>query len=252
MPQQVHLRIAPEQLEETQLDTWIAARLGIDRSRINGKRVIRRSLDARGRYPVYDLMVEVWVDEPFSPGTSFDYPLPDVRHAEPVAVVGMGPAGLFAALHLIHLGKKPIIIERGKAVRERRRDLALLNREGIVNPESNYCFGEGGAGTFSDGKLYTRATKRGDVRRSLELLAQFGATPDILIDAHPHIGTNKLPGIIERMREQVIACGGEVLFSTRLTGLEVQFGQLQAALLNDGERLPVKHMILATGHSARD
>jgi uncharacterized FAD-dependent dehydrogenase len=156
--------------------------------------------------------IDTWFDEPPASEPIFDPELRDVQNAPSAYIVGAGPAGLFAALKLISLGIKPIVFERGKDVRARRRDLAAMNKEGVVNPESNYCFGEGGAGTYSDGKLYTRSTKRGDVLRLLKLFVHFGADPSIIFDAHPHIGTNKLPQIITAMREAIIECGGEVHF----------------------------------------
>ncbi len=169
-----------------------------------------------------------------------------------VVIIGFGPAGIFAALELLEKGIKPIIFERGKDVRSRRRDLAKLNREMIVNPESNYCFGEGGAGTYSDGKLYTRSKKRGDVERVLKGFVQFGASEDILIDAHPHIGTNKLPQIIVAMREAIITSGGEVHFESKLTDVIVDNNELKAIEINHSNKIPCSRMILATGHSARD
>src|SRR5690606_7296674 len=180
--------------------------------------ILKRSIDARQKAIKFNLKVSVfmsgekYISEPVSLP---DYP--NVANAEGVIVVGAGPAGLFAALQLIELGLKPIVVERGKDVRGRRRDLKAINRDHVVNEDSNYCFGEGGAGTYSDGKLYTRSKKRGDIDRILELFVAFGAPQDILVDAHPHIGTNKLPKIIEDMRRQIIASGGEVLFDTRVT-----------------------------------
>lgn len=169
-----------------------------------------------------NLKVNAFIDEPFSnpsPGLCF----PDVHKAKKsTVIIGAGPAGLFAALELIQLGIKPIILERGKDVRDRRRDLAILNREGILNEESNYCFGEGGAGTYSDGKLYTRSTKRGNVEKVMQLLVHFGADPSILYTAHPHIGTNKLPHIIQAIREQIKASGGEVHFQEKLIDLQLE------------------------------
>jgi uncharacterized FAD-dependent dehydrogenase len=196
--------------------------------------------------------IELHIDEPVPAPAAFDPGLQDVSKAPPALIVGAGPAGLFAALELIRLGIKPILWERGKDVRARRRDLAAVNREGIVNPESNYCFGEGGAGTYSDGKLYTRSTKRGDVTQILKTFIHFGADERIRYEAHPHIGTNKLPHIITAMREAIEACGGEVHFNKKLVGLEREGGRLRAARSADGGRLPVSALILATGHSSRD
>jgi len=218
----IDIRVAPEEVNDTRYHIEIA------RNELNIKfdskvevRVLKRSIDARKRYVVYQLRIEVYIDEPM-PLQLYDLPVTKKisSHNEAV-VVGAGPAGLFAALQLIKNNIKPIVIERGRAVRERRRDLAAINQKHIVNPESNYCFGEGGAGTFSDGKLYTRSNKRGDVNEVLETLVRFGASEEILVDAHPHIGTNKLPKIIEAIREYIIACGGEVLFDSKLTDIIV-------------------------------
>ena len=169
-----------------------------------------------------------------------------------VVIVGAGPAGLFAALQLLELGIMPIVIERGKDVKSRRRDLAKLNREGIVNPESNYCFGEGGAGTYSDGKLYTRSSKRGNMDKVLQLFYQFGADETVLYQSHPHIGTNKLPHIITAMRQQILDCGGELHFNKKLTDIQHSNGKITAILTADGGTLKADAYILATGHSARD
>ncbi|MEY3399109.1 MAG: hypothetical protein RL220_1703 [Bacteroidota bacterium] len=213
----------------------------------------RKSIDARGRSVKFSLRVTL-----FDPSTE-PFPVLPVRSFEklsddcPVAVIaGTGPAGLFAALRLIELGIRPIMIERGKDVRARRRDLAALNKNHELNPESNYCFGEGGAGTYSDGKLYTRSNKRGDIGRILRTFVQFGAGEEILSDAHPHIGTNKLPGIIAAMREGIIEAGGEVHFNSRLTGLKVSDGKLVQVSVNNSMHIPCEHLILATGHSATD
>jgi uncharacterized FAD-dependent dehydrogenase len=176
----------------------------------------------------------------------------NVANAQEVIVIGAGPAGLFAALQLIELGLKPIIIERGKDVRGRRRDLKAINRGHIVDEDSNYCFGEGGAGTYSDGKLYTRSKKRGDVTRILELFVAYGASPDILIDAHPHIGSNKLPQIIQDMREKIIEMGGQVLFETRLTDIIIKNNEVQGIVTKNGDTILANKIILATRHSARD
>ncbi len=253
MPQIVDISVLPHELDDHPLHLrMIAIKLGVPAKAIKGIRLVRRSIDARKRPPQYQLQFQAWVNEPEEPAEIWDFPLQNVTNAQPVIVVGCGPAGMFAALRLIELGLKPIVLERGKDVRARRRDLATLNKDGIVNPESNYCFGEGGAGTFSDGKLYTRSKKRGDTRRILEILIRHGATKDIMIDAHPHIGTNKLPQIITAMRETIEAHGGEVHFSKRVDDIMVADGQVQGVIVNGDERVEAKALILATGHSARD
>ncbi len=253
MPKQVTIRISPQDFaNENLLQQHIANAVNLKPGQINAYQILRQSLDARSRNIVYQLQVNVFVDEPFEDAFAFDAPLQNVENAKPVLIAGAGPAGLFAALRLIESGLKPIIIERGKDVRERRRDLAAMNKEGIVNPESNYCFGEGGAGTYSDGKLYTRSTKRGNILKSLQWFHHFGATERILQEAHPHIGTNKLPGIITKMRETIIECGGEVLFNSKMTDILIEGNQLKGVRINDEFDLKSDALILATGHSARD
>jgi uncharacterized FAD-dependent dehydrogenase len=214
-------------------------------------RLIRKSLDARGKQALYRFVAEV-ADSAEEFGYPENFRAQDVSRAEEVHIIGAGPAGLFAALQLIELGKKPVILERGKEVRDRRRDLAQLCRDGKVNPDSNYCFGEGGAGTYSDGKLYTRSDKRGDVPRVLKAFIDHGAAPEIAWEAHPHIGTNKLPGIIEHMREHIRSCGGQIHFNCRVDGLLRSSDRITHLLLADGSGMPVKNVILCTGHSARD
>lgn len=253
MIQSIQLLLSPEAADdEQQIKSKIASVTGLKPERISGYRISRRSIDARGRSVKIQLMVDVFVDEAIKDAPVFDPELKHVTGKEPVLIVGAGPAGLFAALRLITLGFKPIVIERGKDVRSRRRDLAAMNKDGVVNPESNYCFGEGGAGTYSDGKLYTRSTKRGDVRRILNLFVHFGADPEILVDAHPHIGTNKLPQIITAMRQQIIDCGGEVHFETKLTDIVLRDQSVKGVVVNEGILIECSRLILATGHSARD
>lgn len=253
MTEQIQISLTPEQASTDRgIRKGISESTGLQPRRISGYHILKRSIDARGRQIRIQLSLQVFIDEALAARPYFDPGLRDVTHAPSVLIAGAGPAGLFAALRLISLGVKPIIIERGKDVRSRRRDLAAMNKEGIVNPESNYCFGEGGAGTYSDGKLYTRSTKRGNVQRILDLFIHFGAEPDIGYEAHPHIGTNKLPQIISTMREQIIACGGEVRFGTRLSDIQVRDGAMTAVKICSGEVIPCSQLILATGHSARD
>jgi uncharacterized protein len=238
--------------DEQSIKTHIAAECGVSPKRITGHTIQKRSIDARGKQVRVILQIQVFIDEVMEEVPAFDPELRNVSNAPYVVIVGAGPAGLFAALKLISLGIKPIIIERGKDVRSRRRDLAAMNKEGVVNPESNYCFGEGGAGTYSDGKLYTRSTKRGNVLRILQLFHHFGAEPDILFDAHPHIGTNKLPQIITAMREAIVACGGDVLFEKKLTNILLDGDSIAGVVMSDDVTIACKQVILATGHSARD
>lgn len=214
-------------------------------------RISKRSIDARGRQVRIRLRVEVG-DEPFVDDLARPMELPDVSGGKPVIIVGCGPAGTFAALRCIQRGLKPIVLDRGKDVRRRRRDLAAINKAFIVDPDSNYCFGEGGAGTFSDGKLYTRSSKRGDVQGVLSTLVAFGASPDILIDAHPHIGTNKLPGIVTAMREAILSAGGEVRFDQRVSDILIADRKVRGVRCADGSEVLADRVVLATGHSARD
>lgn len=209
----------------------------------------KRSIDARGKNVIVRVQVEIVTGEGRSKN-QIEYN--DVTHAPQVIIVGAGPAGLFAALRLIEAGVKPIVLERGKDVQARRRDIAAINKQQTVNPESNYCFGEGGAGTYSDGKLYTRSKKRGDINRIMEILVAHGATEEILFDAHPHIGTNKLPKLVSALREKIIACGGEVHFGAKVTDLLMQDGEVKGVALASGEKVKGESVILATGHSARD
>ncbi|NJN26420.1 MAG: FAD-binding protein [Cyclobacteriaceae bacterium] len=230
----------------------VAKKYGFDISELRHVEIVKRSIDARKKPVKVNLQVMVYLNEEmeaFSPALP-DYP--DVSGQEQVLIVGAGPAGLFAALQCIAMGKRPLIVERGKDVQARRRDLRAINIDHVVNEDSNYCFGEGGAGTYSDGKLYTRSKKRGDVQEILHLLVGFGASRDILIEAHPHIGTNKLPAIIESMRHFIISHGGLVLFNTRVTDLIIRSGKIAGITTLDGNVIEATRVILATGHSARD
>ncbi|EOZ99013.1 NAD(FAD)-utilizing dehydrogenase [Indibacter alkaliphilus LW1] len=254
MKKDIQLQLSPEEAYTAELFEKAALRkVGISPSDSNVYvRQTRRSIDARGRNVKINVSAEVFVNEAPKPMLEFHHDYPNVSNADQIIIVGAGPAGLFAALRAIELGVKPIVIERGKDVRARRRDLAAINKEHIVNPESNYCFGEGGAGTYSDGKLYTRSKKRGDIRRIMEILVAHGATEEILVEAHPHIGTNKLPKLVADLRESILQAGGEVLFDSKVVDFILEDNEMKGVELADGERILGKGVILATGHSARD
>lgn len=253
MIKQVVLNLAPaEAADELACQKRAAEKLDIDSASIASMRLTRRSIDARHKSVSVTLTYDVFVGEMPQP-EKLDLPgYKDVRDARPVIVVGAGPGGLFAALRLVELGLKPIVIERGKDVSERKKDLALLNRNEALDPESNYAFGEGGAGTFSDGKLFTRSTKRGSVRKILEVFCHHGASHDILIDAHPHIGTDKLPYVIKAMRQTIIDNGGEVLFGKKVVEILTDGNRATGVRLASGETVEGTAIVLATGHSARD
>ncbi|MBS1627728.1 MAG: FAD-dependent oxidoreductase [Bacteroidetes bacterium] len=255
MQKEISLKLKPnEAFNEVIIKEYLSQSLSIAPTHITGFYKTKQSIDARSRKQVWmNTSFQVYINEPFQPRKIQKILLQNVSKAnKKIIIVGAGPAGLFAALKLIELGIKPIIIERGKDVRNRRRDLAALNKEGIVNPESNYCFGEGGAGTYSDGKLYTRSSKRGDVTRILNLFVQFGADEKILYEAHPHIGTNKLPHIITAMRNAIIEYGGNVLFEKKLVDFDIENNEVKTIKIADGDSLHADAVILATGHSARD
>lgn len=252
MVHRVEVTIAPDKIEdEAFIYHKVATRLKLGKEQLSWK-IVRRSIDARKR-PVFKVLVEVYVGEAIPDLIpDFSQQFQKVDDAPEVMIVGAGPAGYFAALECIMRGLKPIVWDRGKDVQARRRDLRAIQQFSEVNPDSNYCFGEGGAGTYSDGKLYTRSKKRGSVKRILELLVFHGATEDILVDAHPHIGSNKLPRIIANIRDTIVNYGGQVHFGKRLTDIEITEGQISGLTFNENEPISARHVILATGHSARD
>ncbi len=253
MKKELNLALPPEVgLNPVALEPYLLQKLAIKPSDQYHLRTLRRSIDARQRQIKVNLSLAAYINEAPPPLLSFQKNYSKVNHRPPVLIVGAGPAGMFAALRLIELGLKPIVLERGQDVRARRRDLANINKKHQVNPESNYCFGEGGAGTYSDGKLYTRSKKRGDIRRVLEILVAHGATEEILVDAHPHIGTNKLPKIVQALRESILEAGGEIHFNTKVQDFVVQSSKIKGVVTEEGEQLLGKGVILATGHSARD
>lgn len=254
MPQEIQLQVLPQVAATNDLLVEHISQLTHTSVKdIQHVSILKRSIDARQKQVKINLKVLVFFQGEEVVNRSISFPeYKNVKDAPRAIVVGAGPAGYFAALQLIELGVKPIVIERGKDVRGRRRDLKAINLEHIVNPDSNYCFGEGGAGTYSDGKLYTRSKKRGDVNRILELLVAFGAPQDILVEAHPHIGTNKLPKIMQDMREKIIEFGGEVLFDKRVVDFVIKDNAIKGAILHTGETIEANQVILATGHSARD
>lgn len=254
MQKECTLKLKPQEAASAEIiQQYIAAASGQPAKSINGYTILKKSIDARSKQVWVNLTVNAFINEPFIPRKAKSIIYREVAHAaKTVVIIGAGPAGLFAALELLELGIKPIIIERGKDVKSRRRDLARLNKEGIVHPDSNYCFGEGGAGTYSDGKLYTRSSKRGNIEKVLQIFYQFGADETVLYQSHPHIGTNKLPRIIAAMREQIIAAGGEIHFEKKLVDFTVEGNKIKSIQTADGDSLSADAFILATGHSARD
>lgn len=252
MQKDIEIKLSPSDVENSSaILAALSTALHINPKRIADYKILKRSIDARSRQVIYRLHVRAFIDEQALPDI-FAIQYPNVSNKPHVLIVGAGPAGLFAALQCILNGYKPIVLERGKDVKQRRRDLAAINKEGLVNTESNYCYGEGGAGTYSDGKLYTRSNKRGDVNTILETFVQHGAPADILIDARPHIGTNKLPQIITAIRETILNAGGEVRFDQKVTDFIIDAGKIKGVVVNNQDKLNGNAVILATGHSARD
>jgi uncharacterized FAD-dependent dehydrogenase len=255
MPQEIELKLLPEQaFDEDFIIERVSAMLHVAVSDISALRYLKRSIDARKKPHVfYVLKILVFINEAITEeNVDNGFAKEPLKQNEFVVIIGFGPAGMFAALQLIEKGIKPIVFERGKSVRDRRRDLAQLNKSLSVNPESNYCFGEGGAGTYSDGKLYTRSKKRGNIKKVLHCFVNHGASQDILVNAHPHIGTNKLPQIVENIRETILAAGGEVHFNSKMTDMQIVNGKITSITINAQKQVAVSRLILATGHSARD
>ncbi len=253
MVKEIQLRVKlKEESIENILIKKAAQVLKIQIKEITGIKVLRKSIDARKKTIVFNYKVAVYIRQKLPESSSYNFQYQDVSKAREIHIVGFGPAGMYAALRCIELGFKPVVLERGKNVQDRRRDLKAINRDHFVNEDSNYCFGEGGAGTYSDGKLYTRSLKRGDVRRIFENLVYHGATEQILVDAHPHIGTNKLPKVVKNIRETILKYGGEVHFETRVTDFVIKQNKLCAIQLQNGTEMTANRVILATGHSARD
>ena len=253
MQQEINIQVSPETSYRPELlKKEVAARSGYPESEIWHIEILKRSIDARQRKIRLNLRVRIYLQEEFEEKTVELPDFPDVSQAPEVIIIGAGPAGLFAAMKLIEKGLRPVILERGKDVRTRRRDLAAITRDHRVNPDSNYCFGEGGAGTYSDGKLYTRSKKRGDVNRILDLLIAHGANKDIAVNAHPHIGTNKLPKLIQSIRETILRHGGQILFETRVVDLLIRNDRVEGVVTQKGDKILSEQVILATGHSARD
>ena len=253
MVKDIQLRITLKEEERSDILLIKSAHfLDINKSDITGIKVLRKSIDARKPKIIFNYKVSVFIKEPLPESTTYKFNYQDVSRAKTIHIIGFGPAGMYAALRCLELGYKPIVLERGKNVQERRRDLKAINQDHFVNEDSNYCFGEGGAGTYSDGKLYTRSLKRGDVRRIFENLVFHGATEDILVDAHPHIGTNKLPRVVQNIRETILKYGGEIHFKSRVTDFTIKDLKIKAIQLQNGKEMNTNRVILATGHSARD
>ncbi|MGA1977757.1 MAG: FAD-dependent protein [Bacteroidales bacterium] len=253
MHREIHLSLSPENAaDENHIRSAAASLAGIDQSDIAGIRILHRSVDARQKNIMVMLTVEIFSAEETIAPVLQPFIQRDVTNSREVIIIGAGPAGLFAALRLIELGLRPVIIERGRDISARKKDVARISRDQIVDTDSNYCFGEGGAGTFSDGKLYTRSKKRGDNARVLELLCLHGARPEIMYEAHPHIGTDRLPGIIKAIRNSIEASGGLLLFQKKVTDLIIEDKSIKGVIVSGNERYSTSAVILAAGHSARD
>lgn len=253
MKKELSLAVSPEvAANEGLLKRAIAENLSINEREISFIKLLKRSIDARSKDVKINIISEIYLNEPAPEKENFQMEYLSVKNKNPVIIIGCGPAGMFAALRLIELGLKPMILERGKDVQSRRRDLAAINKEHLVSPDSNYCFGEGGAGTYSDGKLYTRSTKKGDVKKILRTFVAHGANSTILIDAHPHIGTNKLPGVVAAIRQTILNAGGEIHFNSRVVDFILRKNEINGVVINSGNKVEGKAVILATGHSARD
>ncbi len=253
MKEKIEVSLQPEiALDKIALNAYLATTYNKKSSQNFDYKIIKQTIDARRGNVRVNQEIDLYFNEKISSELVQKTIYPNIEKAKQAIIIGAGPAGMFAALRLIELGIKPILIERGKNVRDRRRDLAIINKEHFVNAESNYCFGEGGAGTYSDGKLYTRSKKRGDIRRILEILVNHGASDDILVDAHPHIGTNKLPQVVIELRESIINAGGEVLFNTKVVDFIIENKEIKGVITADNQEITGIGVILATGHSARD
>ncbi len=249
----IEIDLSPyESAENNDLKYLVSKKIHIPINSISGVRLLKRSIDSRKKNIIIHHTFEIYIDENPPDKKQYDFTYGNVSDRDHVIIVGAGPSGLFAALRLIELGIKPVIIERGKKIEDRKFDIAAINRQRIINSNSNYCFGEGGAGAYSDGKLYTRSTKRGNVNRILHILHEHGAAQDILVDSHPHIGTDKLPGLITEIRKTILSSGGEFHFNSQVTDIIICNGQAKGVITKDGNKFEGKALILATGHSARD
>ncbi|MBI3260605.1 MAG: FAD-binding protein [Ignavibacteriae bacterium] len=253
MPKQIELKLSPaDSYNDAAIRSASAILCSIEESEITKIRLIKRSVDARSRTPIVILLVEVFINETPPPENTISFAPVSPKRNRKVIIVGAGPAGYFAALELLAFGLTPIVFERGKDVRSRRRDLRAIQQFGEVNPHSNYCFGEGGAGTYSDGKLYTSSSKRGNINHVLQILVQHGAPPDILVDAHPHIGSNKLPVVVQNIRQTILEHGGEIHFDSFVTDFILDEKSMKGVIVNESHEHFADAVILATGHSARD